>query len=51
MIGAFVALALFAITALVFDRAHLFSAPDGVVQVEQPTPIVALDEVAVIAKH
>ena len=51
MISAFVAIALFAITAIVFDRAYLFSAPVGVVQVEQPTPIVALDEVAVIAKH
>ena len=49
MISAFVAVALFAITALVLDRAYLFSAPNGIVEVEQPTLIQALDEVTVIA--
>ena len=47
MISAVVAVAILGISALVLDRAYLFSAPGGVVQVDQPTPIEALDEVVV----
>ena len=49
MISAVFAVAMFGISALVLDRAYLFSAPDGVVEVGQPTPIEALDEIIVIA--
>ncbi|MEX0733540.1 MAG: hypothetical protein WD944_12600 [Steroidobacteraceae bacterium] len=51
MISAFVAFAILGISALVFDRAYLFSAPDGVVEVDQPTPIEALDEIVVSSKQ
>ena len=50
MISALVAVSILGITALVLDRAYLFSAPAGVVEVEQPTPVQALDEIVVIAK-
>lgn len=49
MISAFVAVAILGITALVLDRAYLFSAPVGVVEVEQLTPVEALDEIIVFA--
>ncbi len=51
MISAFVAVAILGISALVLDRAYLFSAPGGVVVVGQLTPLVALDEIVVIARH
>jgi hypothetical protein len=50
MISAVVALAIFGICALVLDRGYLFSAPAGVVKVDQPAPIEALDEIVVSAK-
>jgi hypothetical protein len=46
-IGAVVAVAILAISAFVLDRGYLFSAPVGVVEVAQPTPVAALDEVVV----
>jgi hypothetical protein len=46
-IGAVVAFAILAISALVLDRGYLFSAPGGVIVVNQPTPVTALDEVVV----
>lgn len=51
MISAFVAFMIFGITALALDRAHLFSAPVGVIEVQQPTPVEALDEIVVVARH
>lgn len=51
MISAFVAVAILGISALVLDRAYLFSAPGGVIEVDQLTPVEALDEIVVIAKH
>lgn len=47
MISAIVAFAILGVGALVVDRAHLASAPAGVVRVYQPTLIVALDEIVV----
>jgi len=49
MISAFIAVAIFGISALVLDRAHLLSAPVGVIEVHSPTPIEALDEIVVVA--
>jgi hypothetical protein len=49
MISAVFAVAMFAISALVMDRAYLFSAPDGMVEIGQLTPLEALDEIIVIA--
>ncbi len=49
MISAFVAVAIFGISALVLDRGHLFAAPGGVVEVDQPTAIEALEEIVVTA--
>ena len=49
MISALVAVAILGITALVLDREYLFSAPPGVVKVDQPTSVVALDEVTVLS--
>jgi hypothetical protein len=46
-IGVVVAVAILAISALVLDRGYLFAAPVGVIEVAQPTPVVALDEVVV----
>lgn len=46
-IGALVAVAILAISAFVLDRAYLFSAPGGVIEVDQPTPVTALDEIVV----
>jgi hypothetical protein len=46
-IGALVAVAILGISALVLDRAYLFSAPGGIVEVDQPTLVTALDEVVV----
>ena len=51
MISALVAVSIIGITALVLDRAYLFSAPSGVIEVDQPTPIEALDEVSVVASR
>ena len=51
MISAFVAVASLGISALVLDRAYLFSAPGGIVEVEQLSTIVALEEIIVIARH
>jgi hypothetical protein len=48
-IGAVVAVAILAISALVLDRGYLFSAPRGVIEVKQLTPVTALDEVVVAA--
>jgi hypothetical protein len=48
MISAFIAVAIFAVSALVLDRAYLFSAPAGVVEVDQPTVIETLDDTIVI---
>ena len=49
MISAVFAIAMFAISALVMDRAYLFSAPDGLVEIGQLAPVEALDEIIVIA--
>ncbi len=49
MISAVFAFAMFAISALVMDRAYLFSAPGGMVEIGQLTPVEALDEIIVIA--
>jgi hypothetical protein len=51
MISAFVAFAILGISALVLDRGYLFSAPAGVVEVDQPTPIEALEELVVVARQ
>jgi hypothetical protein len=51
MISAFVAVAILGISALVLDRAYLFSAPRGIVEVEQLSTVVALEEIIVIARH
>jgi hypothetical protein len=51
MISAFVAVAILGISALVLDRAYLFSAPVGVVEVEQLSTVVALEEIIVIARQ
>jgi hypothetical protein len=48
MIAAIVAFAILGISVLVMDQGYLFSAPAGVVQVEKPAPIEALDEVDVV---
>jgi hypothetical protein len=47
MISVFVAFSILGITALVLDRAYLFSAPAGTVEVDQLTPVAALDEIVV----
>jgi hypothetical protein len=49
MISAFVAVAILGMSALVLDRGFLFAAPAGVVEVDQPTMVEALDEVIVTA--
>ena len=51
MISAFVAFAILGITALVLDRGYLFSAPAGVVEVDQPAPVEALDEIDVVSQR
>ena len=51
MISAIVAVAILGITALVLDRAYLFSAPGGVVEVGRVTPIQPLDEIVVVNKR
>lgn len=51
MISAFVAVAIFAVSALVLDRAYLFSAPTGVVEIDQLIPVEALGEIIVIANR
>jgi len=51
LISAVVAVAILGISALVLDRAYLFSAPGGVVEVDQLTPLEALDEIIVTAKQ
>lgn len=52
-IGAVVAVAIMGLSALVLDRAYLFSAPAGSVEVGELTPIRALtlDEVVVRGKR
>jgi len=45
MISAFVAVAILGFSALVLDRGYLFSAPSGIVEVDQPTTVEALDEI------
>ena len=49
-IGAVIAVAILGISALVLDRAYLFSAPGGVIEVDQPTPVEALDEIVVSSR-
>ena len=51
MISAVIAFAIIGISALVLDRAYLFSAPAGVVEVDQPSPVEALDAVIVTAQR
>ena len=51
MISAFVAFAILGISALVMDRGYLFSAPGGIVTVDQPSPLEALDEIVVTSKQ
>ena len=51
MISALVAVAILGISAFVLDRAYLFSAPVGVVEIEQLSTVVALEEIIVLAKH
>jgi hypothetical protein len=51
MISAFAAVGIFGITALVLDRAYLFSAPAGVVEVGRVTPVEVLAEIVVVAKR
>ncbi len=51
MISAVLAVALFAVSAVVFDRAYLFSAPGGIVEVDELTPIETLDEIIVVARR
>jgi hypothetical protein len=46
-IGAVVAVAILAISALVLDRGYLFSAPGGVIEVKQLSPVTPMDEVVV----
>jgi hypothetical protein len=50
-IGALIAVAILGICALVLDRAYLFSAPVGVVEVDQPTLVTSLDEIVVSGKR
>lgn len=51
MISAVVAVAILGTSALVLDRAHLFSAPVGIIEIEQLSTVVALEEIIVIARH
>ncbi len=51
MIGAFVAVAIIGLSALILDRGYLFSAPAGVVQVGTPAPVASLDEITVTASR
>jgi hypothetical protein len=51
LISAFVAIAILAISASVLDRAYLFSAPDGVVQVGRLSPVESLDTIVVSSKQ
>ena len=51
MISAFVAFAILGIGALVLDRGYLFSAPAGVIEVDQPTPVESLEELVVVARQ
>ena len=46
-IGAVVAFAILAISALVLDRGYLFSAPGGVIEIKQLSPVTPMDEVVV----
>ncbi|HET8692970.1 MAG TPA: hypothetical protein VFM30_12635 [Steroidobacteraceae bacterium] len=48
MISAAIAFAIVGICALVLDREYLFSAPAGVVEVAQMSPVQPLDEVTVV---
>jgi hypothetical protein len=51
MISAILALAILGISALVIDREYLFSAPGGVVEVDQPVLIQTMDEIVVSANR
>jgi hypothetical protein len=46
-ISAVVAIAILGVSALVLDRAYLFSAPEGVVRIDPLTPVVTLEEIVV----
>jgi hypothetical protein len=48
LISAAIAFAIVGICALVLDRGYLFSAPAGVVEVAQVSPVQPLDEVTVV---
>ena len=48
MISAVIAFAILGIAALVLDNGYLASAPAGVVEVAQPEPVLALDEITVV---
>ena len=55
-VAAVVAAAIVAVSRLVFDRAHMASAPEGIVEIGQLVPVeatqmAALPEIAVIAKR
>ena len=47
MISAFAAFTILGIAVLVLDRGYLVAAPGGVVQVEAPAPVAALEEIVV----
>ena len=47
-LGAVLAAAIVAASGLVFDRAHLASAPEGVVEIGQLSPVEALPQVAAL---
>jgi hypothetical protein len=51
MISAIAAFAIVGISALVLDRAYLFSAPAGVVNVDRLTLVQTLDEIVVSARQ
>jgi hypothetical protein len=51
MISAVVAFAILAISALVLDRAYLFSAPAGTVKVDRVTLVQPLEEIVVSARQ
>lgn len=50
-ISAVVAVAILGLTALVLDRAYLFSAPAGVVEVGELSPVEALAKIIVSANR
>jgi hypothetical protein len=52
-ISAVVAVAILGLSGLVLDRAHLFSAPAGIVEIGELTPVkaLALEAIVVTAKR